>query len=223
MPRKKNTTVYYTTPPATRELNDQLYPLVKAGDQGAREKMILANMAMVTCKVGAYLDQFPHCSHLREDLLSQGYAGLTEAVNNMVGQVIDDPNPTGFMSLHIHHALGELLEQESAIRIPKRTLVHKKANGNELRVPAKEASLTAEHVFEREAQRDPRSMTDLMDEILGCCENDTEKQIVNLRSEGRSDADIAAMLGIPKTTTYMMRRGIYARFLERNPEIKGEV
>lgn len=224
MPRKKkNTTVFYNTPPATRESNDRLYPLVVAGNLAAREEMILSNMAMVTRKVGAYLDQFPQCSHLRDDLLAQGYVGLTEAVNNMVGQVCDDPNPTGLMSLHIHYSMGELLDYESAIRIPVRTFHRKKCNGNEPSVPTKEASICSEYVFEKEGQRDPRSLTDLKDEILGCCENDIEKQIVGLRANGRSDADIAAILGIPKTTTYMMRRGIYARFLERNPEIKGEV
>lgn len=225
MPRKKKkTTRYFDTPPATRESNNRLYPLVVAGDKSAREEMILSNMPMVTVKVRAYLSQFPHCAHLLEDLLSQGYVGLIEAVNSMVGKTAEDPNPTGFMSVYIHHAIGELMDYESAVRVPQRTFLRKKSNGQEIRVPTKEASIGAEHVFEREAQRDPRSLTDLTDEILdGCCENEVEKQIVALRADGRSDADIAAILGIPKTTTYMMRRGIYARFLERNPETKGEV
>ncbi len=224
MPRKnKNNITLYTTTPATRERNCELYPLVVAGDEKAREEMILANMALVTRKVMAYLHHFPHCTSLKDDLLSQGYVGLTEAVNAMVGREVPEPNPTGFMASYIYHAIGEIVDYESGIRVPQRTLLRKKKQGRPVSVPSKEASICSEYVFERDAQRDPRSLTDLKDEILGCCENDIEKKIVGLRADGRSDADIAAILGIPKTTTYMMRRGIYARFLERNPEIKGEV
>jgi hypothetical protein len=203
--------------------NLALYPLVARGDAAAREKMILGNMALVASKVRSYLNQFSGCNYLKDDLLSQGFVGLVKGVNAMVGEEQPNPNPTGVMSKYIHYELGELLDYESTIRIPQRTFLRKKSNGDDITVPTKEASLTSHHTFEREAVQDPRTMTDLWDELMGCCENDTEQAIVKHRSEGRKDDEIASMLGLPKTTTYMMRRGIYARFLERNPEVKGEV
>lgn len=224
MPRKKqNSTIIFDYPPATRESNDALYPLVVAGNPKAREEMILSNMPMVTRKVTAYLQQFPQCKHLKDDLLSQGYVGLVTAVNNMVGGHIEEPNPTGFMSLHIHHEIGELLDYESAIRVPKRSFLRKKKADPDFEVPTKEASVDAQYTLERDGLVDPRSIVDLEDELEACCESDVEKQIVRHRREGRKDDEIATILGLPKSTTYVMRRGIYARFLERNPEIKGEV
>lgn len=206
--------------PADREMNDRLYPLVVAGNKAAREEMITANMALVTNKVQAYLVRFPQNSHLRDDLISQGFAGLTEAVNNMVGREVQDPNPTGFISQHIQHALGELMDTEATIRIPIRTYIRHK---DTMEPAAKEHSLTVQDVLDREGQQDPRAIVDLRDELEGCCECDLDRDIIRLREEGRSDETIATMLGIPKTTAYMMRRSLYARFLERNPEYQGEV
>jgi len=95
--------------------------------------------------------------------------------------------------------------------------------GKPLDRPEKEGPASIDDVLKRDGTRDPRSIVDLTDELMGCCESPAEREIVKHRQEGRSDAEIANILGIPKTTTYMMRRGIYARFLQRNPEYDGEV
>lgn len=220
---QKQTAVKFKHKPATRESNDALYTQVVAGDEAAIEEMVLANMAMVTKKVTAYLESFPQCNHLREDLLSQGYVGLVTGVRKMVGQSVPEPNPTGFISLYIHHALGEVFDLEATIRVPQRTWLRKRQEGATITVPTKEYSITSFNTFNRDGERDPRAIVDLTDEVYGCCENSIEKEIVRLRIEGHKDDEIATILGLPKTTTYMMRRGIYARFLERNPEIRGEV
>jgi hypothetical protein len=210
-------------PAATQNVNDRLYPLVVAGDPAARDEMIRANMPLVVSRVAAYLARFPQCRHLRDDLVSQGNVGLVTAVNNMVGTVVPEPNPIGFMSFHIQQALGELMDQEATIRVPKRTYLENKAKGKLIDRPDKEGSASIDDVLKKDGERDPRSIVDLMDELLGCCESPAEREIVRHRAEGRSDLDIANILGIPKTTAYMMRRGIYARFLQRNPEYRGEV
>jgi hypothetical protein len=220
---KRRNKTRYASKVATRERNDELYPLVVAGNPAAREEMILSNMAMVARKVGMYVKQFPHAVNLTDDLMSQGYVGLVEAVNNMQGQKVDDPNPTGFMSMWIHREIGELLDFEAGIRVPKRSFLRKKKADTEFEVPIKEASLDAEYTLNKDGERDPRSMVDFLDELIGCCETEIEEQIVTHRIEGRTDAEIAAILGLPKTSTYMMRRDVFDRFLERNPEIKGEV
>jgi len=210
-------------PAVTQGANARLYPLVVAGDPAAREEMIQVNSPLVGNRVSAYLAKFPKCQHLRDDLISQGYVGLVTAVNNMVGSDVPNPNPLGFMSFHIQKALGELMDQEATIRVPKRTYMENKAKGKLIDRPDKDGSASIDDVLKKDGERDPRSLVDLMDELLGCCESPTERQIVKHRADGRSDAEIAEILGIPKTTTYMMRRGIYARFLQRNPEYDGEV
>ena len=218
-------------PKGTRALNEALYPRVVAGDALARTQMIEANMSLVTNKVQAYLSQHPEWNHLRDDLISEGFVGLTQGVNKMAGIAgeddlnipVDVNNPTGLISTYIYHRLGDLIDKELGIRVPGRTFRRKRKAGEMVGVPVKESSLTVEDTLQEDALVDPRSMVDLQDELIGCCESPTEREIVRHRSEGRSDSDISDILGISKTTTYMMRRGIYARFLQRNPEYDGEV
>lgn len=218
----RKTTKQYSHKTSSREENDALYPRVVAGDESAIQEMILGNMALVAYKVSIYLEQFPHCAHLKEDLLSQGYLGLVTAVRGMVGVQYETPNPTGLMSQSIHYRLGELLDFESAIRIPQRTWIRKRNSGKTIKVPVKESSITGDHVLERDGCQDPRTMVDLIDELYGCCETDEEKEIIRLRMEGRGDDEVSTILGLPKTTTYMLRKGIYDRYLRRNPEMERE-
>lgn len=207
---------------ADKELNDTLYHKVVSGDKVAIDKMISANMALVTFKVQSYLLHFPQYEYLRDDLQSQGFVALVEAVNKMVGSDVEQPNPTGFLSQHIHYALGELMDRETTIRVPKRTFLENKAAGKTIHRPEREGTVDFDVIRQQEAMIDPRDVVDLWDELDGCCENDWERSILRLREQGFSDADISQKLGIPKTTTYMMRRGIYERFLHRNPEYRGE-
>lgn len=214
---------FFKHKPATAADNDRLYPKVVKGDKAAIEEMILGNMALVTNKVTSYLEQFPQCNHFKDDLISAGHLGLTEAVNKMVASDVTEPNPTGFISVYIQSAIGELMDREAGLRVPGRTYRRKKKKGTAMEVPVKEASIDADHVFQQEALQDPRAVVDLLDEIMGCCETPQEREIVRLRIEGRKDDEVADILGLPKTTAYMLRRGIFARFLERNPEMSGEV
>jgi len=183
--------------------------------------MILSNMPLVTVKVNRYLDQFPHLSHLTDDLLSQGNAGLVAAVNRMVGRSADKKkNPTGFMSLYIHHYVRNLLYTECAVKVPRTSYFRKKHKGQEIKVPVKEGSLTVDDVFQKEAQADPRAMVDFMDELLGACDDEKDRQLIQMRIENYSDYAIAEILGVPKSTVFDMRKAILSRFLERNPEYK---
>ena len=202
------------TKPATKALNDELYALVALGDVDARERMIHANMGLVISEVDKFLGYMPKSRFLRDDLISEGLVGLVEAVNKMVADgFIDDANATALMSVCIQTHLGKLIEAEETIRIPTRT---KKRKG--LQPPEKtiDIDLTQEEP-ETPSRRffyDPRRMDDLRQTLDACCENDTEREILRFRELGRVDREIAEELGIPLTTIFVMRRTLYARFLE---------
>lgn len=208
--------------PSGRELNDELYPLVVAGDEAARERMIEVNMPLVTNKVDTFLAVFPHLEYLRDDLMSEGFIGLCIAVNKMAeGGPRQNANPTGFMSYKIHYQLGDLADKEAGTG----------AHPNTLRALRKAGKAAAQQVeadpdilppATGDETIDPMAMTDLIDEIESCCEDENELEIVRLRAKGYVDQEIADQLHIPLTTTYMLRRGIYARFLEKSG-MKGEV
>lgn len=196
------------------------------------DKMILTNMALVKSNVKSFIGRNPGFAFLMADLISHGSLGLVKAVNMMAGirdkddPVVDTsplegekPNPSGFIGYYIILYLGKLIDQEiSTVRVPNRTRQDRKKKGKDLFLPTKEASIDSSYTFEQEGQRDPRTMVDLMDEIEGCCETDTERQLIRHRIEGRSDQEISDIMGIPRISLNLMRRQIYARFKERNDE-----
>lgn len=198
---------------ATRKSNDDLYPMVALGDTDAREKMIQSNMGLVISKVDHFLAFLPKFRHLRDDMISNGFIGLVEAVNKMAADgFIDGANPTGLMGICIQHRLGKTIESEETIRVPARTKKRKQGTKDQITVP-QSVSFTDE-AAEEEFSYDPRHMRDLRETLEACCENETELEILRLREEGYVDREIAERLGLPLTTTYVLRRTMYARFLD---------
>ena len=196
------------------------------------DEMILLNMAMVKYTVKKFVERNPCYGFLLSDLISNASVGLVKAVNRMAGIAdkdsdpvpgySDKPNPTSFIGFYIFLYIGKLIEEESLVYIPKTTRFDRKKSGKELLVPIKEASIDVSFTLEKDGERDPRTMTDLMDEIIGCCETETERQLINHRIEGRSDQEISDIMGIPRISLNLMRRQIYARFKERNDEYESD-
>ena len=215
------------TEPATRKTNDELYRMVALGDEDARQHMIEANKGLVIHRVDQFLLFMPQYEHLRDDLISAGFVGLTQAVNKMASDgFVDGANPTGCMAFCIQAELGRAIEAEEPIRVPKRTRKRKEDRGETLTVPTQaEDALPDPEDEEDPIPRftvDPRKMRELRETLDACCECDNEREILRLREEGYVDREIAEMLGLPVTTTYVMRRTLYARFLELSGW-KGEV
>ena len=205
-------------PVATAKSNDELYPKVAAGDPEAREEMIQRNMSLVVNKVDSYIGCYPGVSHLRDDLISEGFVGLTHAVNKMAeAGPKEKPNPTGYMSYWIMAQIGATVDKESANGASTATIYRSGQKGEELahQVPMPNGTVTDIVV-------DPTSMVDLVDLIDACCESEHDRIICQLRELGHSDKYIAERLELPVSTTYMMRRAIYGRFLQKSG-LKGEV
>jgi hypothetical protein len=217
-------------PTASRQSNDALYPRVAAGDPEAINEMIVGNMSLVVGKVDSYIGCYPHVSHLRDDLIAEGFLGLTVAVNKMAEQgPIKDANPTGYMSYWITYHVGTICDKESANGASDRTTRGRRQEGEELPHVVPMPDTLNDIVV------DPTSMVDLRDLIESCCETDVDLAIIRLRERGNHaqesavsehpamvDKEIAKVLDIPHTTVFMLRRAIYARFLEKSG-LKGEV
>ncbi len=190
----------------TREANDHLYQRVRAGDKSARNEMIEANMPLVTFKVEACLGCFPHLAYLRDDLLGEGNLHLVKAVDDMMAESVG--NPTGYISVAIQMALGRFIDSE--LYSSDRTARRNRRNGDESQLLHKVAESDS---IIGQLEYDPRKEADLLELIVGCCETDEERAIVDLRTKGYVDAEIARQLDIPLTTTYMLRRELYQRVL----------
>lgn len=228
--------------PCTPEENLALYPKVLAGDAAARERMIVGNMSLVINKVEGFLKIAPQYSYLFDDMVSEGLIGLCTAVNKMAD--VQNPNPTGYISWWVNYHIGDAVDKESGVSGSKRTKDRLRAKGVEL--PAllnyEERSSDApdesdeyvqkhdlsESVYDQLVQcedidaMDPDIMRNLHETIEHCCVTEEDRIIVDMRSKGYVDADIAKTLGLSVTGTYLMRREIYRRFLEETG-YKGEV
>lgn len=204
---------------ASRDSNDRLYPRVVAGDQEAIKKMIESNMSLVVDKVDSFIGCFPGVAHLRDDMIGEGFFGLTKAVRLMSESgAKEGANPTGYISFWIKKHIGLVVDGEYANGACSTTIADRKSKGEELphQVPM---PTTVREMYNVD---DPNSLMELRDLIYACCETEEDRVIVDMREKGYVDKEIAATLDLPITTTYMMRRAIYARFLEKS-EMKGEV
>ncbi len=201
----------------SRQLNDELYPLVAAGDKDAIRKMIEANMSLAISKVDSYIGTYPHVSYLREDMEGEGFLGVTMAVNKMAeAGPIENPNPTGYISYWIMERIGYVVDREITSGLTDRGIRKKRAKQQTV------AHQVAMPPVLDILMDDPTKLIELREQILSCCETEQDRTIVRMRESRYTDKEIAAALDAPVTTTYMLRRAIYARFLEKSG-MKGEV
>ena len=236
---------------ASRELNDELYPLVAQGNAVAIKSMIEGNMALVIDKVDTYIALHPDVAHIRDDIVSEGFVGLCRAVNKMsTGGLKEHANATGCMSYWIHDSIGRIVDKESghASRFTRKRHREKaraaaKERGDDIDQDKIEDKLPHQVPMPKEGVVDrvvdPTSLVELRDLIDSCCETDIDRAIVRMREKahhhdldseigtavsshpGMVDKEIANALGIPVTTCFVLRRAIYTRFLAKSG-MKGE-
>ncbi len=152
-------------------------------------------------------------------MISEGFVGLTIAVNKMAEQgPVEKINPTGYMSYWIGYHIGTVVEKETALGNSSSTSKRRRWDGDSL---PKHVPLPTS--MEMDTYEDHGiSLVELRDEIDGCCETAEDRMIVEMREKGYGDPEIAKTLNLPHCTVYVMRREIYRRFLEKTG-MKGEV
>lgn len=171
---------------SNRELNDQLQVLVAEGDEDARTRMIESNMRLAVYKVEHFIAQWPQYGHLKDDLLSEAFIGLTEGVDYIRDNGAGS-NPTGLLAQCIDQQLRTATTQK------------------------KEISTTRQGDLSYE----PDTTLELMEEIEACCENDLDRAIVRQRAQGYSDAEIGESIGKPRLFVTRARQRLAQTFEKR--------
>lgn len=203
--------------PSCAEENNRLYALVAAGDAAARRRMIEGNMPLVVAKVDSFLAEFPNLTYLRDDLTSAGFVALVQAVNKVAkGKV--RTNASGYIGVSVNTAIGHLLEDESPIQVCHGTRAAKKAEGEELEVPAV-ANTLSDHCrlpIAPQAQK-----VEARDLLRSCCKDDIERKILRLCESGCTYRQIAAQVPYKKSqignivnrleADYCQKRGLRCR------------
>jgi DNA-directed RNA polymerase specialized sigma24 family protein len=181
---------------------------VRMGNVEARERMILGYTALVMHKVDSWLSVFPTLTYLRDDMVSEGFCAVTKAINKIAeGDLPETNNPTGYVSVAIHNGISNFAMDEAIIRVPRSV------------EPDQRASVSA-RVFagldsDMAATMDHEELVDLKDMLDSLCQTEYDRAIMDLRTRGYTDAEVASELGLPPTTVYMLRRELYERFQER--------
>jgi hypothetical protein len=191
------------------EKNLSLFRRVTAGDATAREEMIVGNMPLAVAKVESFVRCFPGLAHLRDDLTSAAFIGLTKAVNKMAAgrgpRKKHASAPVDFIGMWINRELNELMETEGIVP-PHTSKARAQAQGDELTVPT-----VVNTIPEQCAVPSYGKEMEMRELIESCCTCDEERTLLAMREEGRTYAAIAAALGKAVTSVYVMRERLAAR------------
>lgn len=179
--------------PSDVEENVKLFNEIMAGKK-AMERLIEGNMAYVVSKVAFFLADFPTFKYLQEDLISEGFLVLTRIAKKLGTVAAKDFNPQGMISRSLRNAFLNVIRSERSMNVPLTEEI--------------ESTLTYEAM----------SAVDLKLDILGCCKDGLEEQIVRLRCEGLEDEAIAIQLGASKATICRTRQAIYQRYREQQSD-----
>lgn len=218
-------------PSLSREDNDRLYDLVKAGDAVAWRTMVEGNMYLVVDKVNCFLRRHSHATHLRDDLTSAGSIGLLTAVNAIARGEVEKMNITGYLAVGIGRELEVLMDSENTIFVSKQCRWYARKQGCELDIPVVQAlpptnyeqcgDLTdgdevADSQGAGDESYDPSALVEIRDILAACCTSDEERQYVRMREESYTYQEIADSLGIPKGSVHAMKERLYERFLRKS-------
>ncbi len=106
---------------------------------------------------------------------------------------------SAYVSRCIHTSIAQSITESSVIRIPHRTYTY---SGTK---PPRQVHLLDVRIPSNENH-------DLYEEILHCCENETEREIVRLRSMKMVDAEIGEILGFSTQWIHILRKKIEERY-----------
>jgi len=206
--------------PLDAERNLALFRRVVTGDSAAREEMIVGNMPLAVAKVESFIRCFPGAAHLRDDLTSAAFIGLTKAVNQMAeGTALKyegNWNPTDCIGAWINRELGELIEIEGIVP-PHTSKFRARAQGEELTVPT-----VVNVIPERFQVPSYQEELETRDLIESCCTCDEERTFVAMREAGYTLDEIAAAVGMSRTTMYRMARELEARVQRKLEALRNE-
>lgn len=193
--------------------NRALLPALRSGCEDTRQRMIVGNMGLAYLIVNDVLNTYPSAERLRDDLEAEALLSLTEAITRLADPNVtdDDSKPIGYIRITLLRDLGEFLAKDRTVAVPATTIRRHKANGNGCIVPTVESI----EVDRTPAVADPTAMVELVEELMACAENDTERAIMEHRIAGRDVDATAEIVGLPPHTVYHHIRVMRDRYEER--------
>ena len=182
--------------PSTEADNERLYLLVREGNADARQEMITNNMPLVIAIVDGYLKVNQDFAYLRDDLTSEGFLRLVQAVSDLADSNRRVRKPTAYLSRSIRYSIFKNARhspyQLATMDTTKRSLAF--------------CSDSIERV-------------DTQDLIDQCCETDLDRQIIGLRKQGNTFAEIAETVRLAPQTTVNHFNAVQERYDNKIQEL----
>jgi len=168
---------------------EKLAMRARTGGEKNRQELIEYCLGLVRYKADQMVKTSPRLLNcLKEDIRSEGVLALIKAVDTLLkGTHKEDGNSLGYISVAISRGMGIFVDDEL-----------KKSNA----VPFED---TASGVSSA-------SLLELWDTLNSICQSEEERNIIEMRSFGYTDSQIAEVLDLPQTTVSQLRRELYDRF-----------
>jgi RNA polymerase sigma factor (sigma-70 family) len=184
----------------SKENMDVLAEQLRLGCEKTRTRMIEGYMPLVHSKVNKWLKLYPGLAYVADDMISEGYFAIVRAIESIqVGERPDSSNVTAYVSAAIVHGIGEFLDNNHTIRVPR---------SSNKDIP------TMEPIFETGSFHAYHDEIELQDLLETACRTNEDKAIVNLLSRGYTEREVGNRLDIAQSTVNILRREIYDRFTQ---------
>jgi DNA-directed RNA polymerase specialized sigma subunit len=210
--------------PPTPEENQAYYARLVAGDESAREEMVLANRRLVVCLAHTYITKRPWTTCYLDDLISGGFLKLFEVVHGKFKDLKDE-GVSKYLTKSIRSSFHDTTENEQVVRVPRRQRARVKTYLKTAAILLAAAAAAADPtvVFLALAalvasERDQLDFTteeadgqtadrksgeeirksDFEALIYACCHDDVDREIVRLRKDGYKRKEVRRVMGIGK-------------------------
>lgn len=188
----------YSTPNVLAELEQ-----ARLGSVVARDKLIIGFSHLVLSKVKIWLGLFPAVSFMSDDMVSEGFVAVADAVDALIDDVDEDGYPTEYVKTAIINRIANLLEDENTIRIPR------SANEGPAVFAGYDKDMCVDGGY---------GVIDLEDTLFAICETQQDWEILKLRAANNTDEETAAILGISRTSVQFSRAVLAERYKQHEAE-----
>jgi hypothetical protein len=172
-----------------------------------RNVIIEGHLPLAMSKVHMALETWPSLAYLADDLASEAFLAVVEAVDKLIKTKVDDPYPTAYISTAIVNSLLEYIKSEGTIRIPKSSDVKLYIVGDDA---ACQLAVNNNTTFD-------------LDNLLEfLCSDDTDREIIRLGRKGYTDKEIGVQLKQDRSWVGKRRRALYQKYCDFTTELNDE-
>lgn len=162
---------------------------------------------LIVLLLNTFLNTNPGFRYLHDDLKSEAQLAVLRVMKRNTDNTL--------LAVHIRAAFTDCVANDQTIFVSKSSRSRHKDNPDVTLDWNRAGTAEWEHTAEQDGLRDPRTMVDLWDEVLGACETQVDRTIVEMRRDGYKDKEIADHLGTKQSSVQYLRKKIEERFKAR--------